>query len=124
MSDRQYVYIIRHEHGYVKIGKAADPYQRWCSIKTGSPYELELWKVAKCSKSTLYQDYEHLEKYLHSEFEEYNVRGEWFDVDPAEVFQAMARAVESDSLAGYALYDVDDRMERYETLGRNVSEVF
>jgi len=124
MSEHEYVYLILHEHGYVKIGKAKDPYSRFNSIKTGSPYNLRLWKVARCFKYTTYLDHGHLEDYLHSELEEYNVRGEWFDVDPVEAFQTLARSVREDGKPGIWMCDAEDRIERFADLGRRMSEVF
>lgn len=74
---RQYVYLIRNEgSGNVKIGVGQNPEQRLKQLQTGADADLTLeYKSMVCSNA-----YE-IEAYMHKEFEEYNVRNEWFDID-------------------------------------------
>jgi len=125
VSGFTYVYVIRHEQGFLKIGRADDPIARRDQIQTSSPYEIDLWKVALCSNDADYfLDYPHMEDYLHSEFSDSLVRGEWFDADPGDVLEVMEDAVGDDSLPGIRLVDAQDRIDQARAAGRKMSEVF
>jgi len=40
--DGQNVYVIEHEHGYVKIGVSDNPRRRVDDLQTACPYELQV----------------------------------------------------------------------------------
>ncbi|WP_083861039.1 GIY-YIG nuclease family protein [Halobiforma nitratireducens] len=73
----QQVYVIEHELGPVKIGRARNPEQRLGELQVSSPFELRLKKTATPDDAAA------VEKYLHSHFDKYHMRGEWFDI-PAD----------------------------------------
>jgi len=71
---KQRIYVIEHELGPVKIGIAKDPKQRLTNLQVSCPFELRLKKTATPT------DAQEVEKYLHSRFKKYHMRGEWFDI--------------------------------------------
>lgn len=70
----QLLYIIAHPEGYYKIGVANNPVRRLEELQIGSPYELDIIAFAG------FTDPQEAEKALHSRFDKYNVRGEWFKI--------------------------------------------
>lgn len=79
-----YVYVIRHEHGFCKIGKANSPENRKSSMQTASPYRLYLFTtIAVAGEPKL------VESTLHDVYSEYHVRGEWFEL-PDSVLHDLA----------------------------------
>lgn len=83
------VYVLRHPHGFIKIGIAADAEKRLDALQTGCPYELEYWKSIGTTDAPA------CERYLHRGISGYRVRGEWFDV-PTEAFEALLGAEVAD----------------------------
>lgn len=77
-DEPQKVYVMQHELGPVKIGIAAEPRKRLSQIQIGSPFEITLKKTAMPRNAL------RVEQYLHRVFSEYRMRGEWFDIPPAE----------------------------------------
>ncbi len=67
-----YVYFIRQaDTGFIKIGRAADPWRRLPNIQVGSPQQLTLLGVVKEHGAFTESD-------LHDAFNVHHFRGEWF----------------------------------------------
>ena len=75
------VYVIKHKgkSSIYKIGKSADFHQRFETIQSYNPAELEVVLVQKTSLNN------YLEKILHFEFKSKKIRGEWFDLSKEDV---------------------------------------
>ena len=69
------VYLVREEHGLVKIGKAADFEKRFEILSQQIPYDLEIIDVIQSEAASK------IEGELHKRYAEYRVRGEWFSLD-------------------------------------------
>ena len=68
-----YVYLLRSENGFYKIGRATSVDMRLSTIQRSFPIEI---KLVHCFRS---QDYVAAEKYLHLRYHEYRPdRTEWF----------------------------------------------
>ena len=86
MSEPDYqIYLIRHEHGFVKIGKSTDPERRYRDIRSYSPYTVELHTTLDA-----YDEEESLtgntaENLLHSYYRHFSQKFEWFDLPDKEV---------------------------------------
>lgn len=79
-----YVYLVQAEDGPVKIGVTNDLDGRMSGLQTGTPMELKLRYFVECfTEAVAYR----LEKLLHERYQEFLVRGEWFNVDPERVFK-------------------------------------
>ena len=65
-----YVYFFESE-GRFKIGRSVNPYKRYSSIKTHSPFPVEFVLAFRAPKI--------VEKILHEYFKDYRSHGEWFD---------------------------------------------
>lgn len=74
-----YVYLARGDHGYHKIGKAGDVDARIQALSTASPFAIHL--VLKFSTP----DPDRLERALHDLFVAKRLRGEWFELDEADL---------------------------------------
>lgn len=74
------VYFISDQHGHVKIGKAQDPYKRLKQLQTGNPYELLLIEYFPFYNGLL------LEYALHDLFSKFQIRDEWFEQEPVEMW--------------------------------------
>jgi len=74
--DSQWVYVIQHELGPVKIGIAEDPHRRLGELQVSCPFEL----TVRNSRRPV--DAQEVESFLHDHFERYHMRGEWFDIPP------------------------------------------
>lgn len=79
-GERRYVYIIQNTFTHnIKIGIATNPSYRLSQLQTGSDVDLELiYKSGVCS------NFFEIESLCHEKFNGYNVRGEWFNMDPNE----------------------------------------
>ena len=71
-----YIYIIHAEKtNYYKIGISKDaPRNRIASIQTGSVFDLKFIDIRYTKQFRV------LEKDLHRQYKDYNVRGEWFEL--------------------------------------------
>lgn len=74
-DDETKIYLARHEHGYIKIGKSNDPLSRIRELQTASPYKIHL-----AATITVYGDWHAVEERLHEVYSRYHKRGEWFDL--------------------------------------------
>lgn len=71
---KDYIYAIKSDDGYYKIGRSSNPKRRLKSLSVGNPNELTL--VA----SSPVVEAQRREKDIHEQFGEWRVRGEWFDL--------------------------------------------
>lgn len=80
-KNRQFVYIIENkDNGAIKIGVATDPERRLKQLQTGSVSELEIvYQSYVCSNAF------EIEKNTHNKFENYHIRGEWYDMSKSDV---------------------------------------
>lgn len=77
-----FVYVIREEHGLIKIGMTRRFDLRFRDLQQSIPYELSVVHLFETEK------YVELEMWLHCHFSDKRVRGEWFclsKVDLAEM---------------------------------------
>ena len=79
------VYVVKHEHGYVKIGEAQNPTNRLSSLQIGSPYRLSLFTVIEIGG-----DSPAVESTLHEIYRRHRIRGEWFDL-PDDALLTLAK---------------------------------
>ncbi|MGP3737941.1 GIY-YIG nuclease family protein (plasmid) [Streptomyces sp. GDS52] len=83
------IYVISLDDSQVvKIGRGSDPEKRVAQLQIGSPAPLILQWV--------HEGGEELENHLHAVFQEYRLRGEWFDLTPlGGAVAAVREAVEA-----------------------------
>lgn len=74
-----YIYLVKEEHGLTKIGYSSDIKQRFTSLRSGSPYEMEL---LHCKRILIAEE---IENALHKLFKDKRKRGEWFDLDDKDI---------------------------------------
>lgn len=80
MNENKYLYVIRSgTSDFIKIGVSNDPESRLYSLQTGSPVPLSI--IFKCIG-----DYR-LESVLHKRLEDYKIRGEWYNISEAKLFE-------------------------------------
>tara|TARA_R110002012_G_scaffold69173_2_gene179151 strand:+ start:413 stop:778 length:366 start_codon:yes stop_codon:yes gene_type:complete len=73
--DNKRVYFMRQgDSNYYKIGYTTNLKQRLKSIQMYSPITITVTASTKANCK--------FEKYLHRKYNEYNVRGEWFELPP------------------------------------------
>lgn len=84
----RFVYVVRCCN-YHKIGVSDDPDKRFKSIQAHNPFEIELVKVYGYRSSDAHK----IERYLHKQFNEYRVRGEWFDFGDLDVIKLIDSAL-------------------------------
>ena len=94
--DGKNVYIIEHEHGYVKIGVSDNPSRRAGDLQTGCPYEIQV--IGQINTREPFA----VESHLHDKYERRQKRGEWYDLTARE----KARLI---SLCDMDQIDVDRR---------------
>ena len=75
-QQENYIYLMRHQNGLVKIGKSVNPKARERTLQAEDP-RLEMFYVAKKP--------ERYERRLHQMFKEHRVRGEWFSLTDRQV---------------------------------------
>lgn len=77
-----YVYLIRAATlGHLKIGKADDVARRLATLQTGCPDLLEVISTVRFVRPSLAESRraaQVVERDLHSRFEPFHLRGEWF----------------------------------------------
>lgn len=69
----EYVYII-HAEGtdWFKVGRSKDPERRNKQLSAQTPYATNIILAIPTSEP------QEIEKYIHWQYEEYKIRGEWF----------------------------------------------
>lgn len=105
----KYIYAIEHPHGYFKIGRASNAYDRASAVQTSSPYELELRFVLKAYRSSFERD---AETVAHNRLEGQQERAEWFDVTPDTILRTFHEMVQDDGVEGSRIYDIRRRRRR------------
>jgi len=71
MTGQTEIYVARHEHGFVKIGKSDDPVSRISSLQTACPYQIRLFTTI-----TVDGDWSVVEAALHNAFDDCRVSAE------------------------------------------------
>ena len=74
-----YVYILKSQDGYYKIGKSVTPEVRIKSLGVVLPFAIEPIHLIKAA------DYSSAEIMLHKKYAEQRVRGEWFALDRCDL---------------------------------------
>jgi len=92
-----WLYVIEHEHGYYKIGHSDSPWRRASQLQVGSPYEVELWLMARFLDAEFGDNTPDFEERLHDRFDSGHVRGEWFEADRNDIYHFLAREAEDES---------------------------
>ncbi|HHF3026173.1 TPA: GIY-YIG nuclease family protein [Vibrio diabolicus] len=79
----RYLYIIRCGRSkYYKIGVTNDLEKRLATHQTGCPYELKLICYFEADLDDyLGKEIAYLESFLHNNYSEFRVRGEWFELN-------------------------------------------
>lgn len=72
------VYLIEHEHGFIKIGVSQNPKQRVRDLQTSCPYDLSVLAVIETDVPFT------VESHLHEKYENRKQQGEWFDLSTRE----------------------------------------
>ena len=76
MERPEYVSLIEAVGlGYIKVGRALNPFQRMTELQTGCPKPLRLLACVYVKDAAGY------ERRIHELLERYRSHGEWFDVD-------------------------------------------
>lgn len=111
MSDTtgQNVYVIEHEHGYVKIGVSNNPAERMAALETACPYELTL--LGEIQTDSPFE----VETRLHDKFEHQHKRGEWYALDTRDRAHLLALC-DLDAMAVNRRYAVSQAKRRELTL--------
>ncbi len=86
--EKDFVYVICSDARFYKIGIAQDVQSRLADLQVASPHRLELVRAFATSHPR------RAETYLHKQFAEFRVQGEWFEL-PSET---LAWLVSIDSL--------------------------
>lgn len=74
-----FVYLIRSETGYYKIGRTVNPENRIRTFSVRLPFRIEYEHLIKCADQIA------LEKELHTKFADKRIDGEWFELTPDDV---------------------------------------
>ena len=83
-----FVYVIRGEHGLIKVGSSTNPRARLAQLRTASPFPLEIDYLG-FTRSDLYVE---VEKTAHAILADHRVNLEWFDCEPDIAVAAIHRA--------------------------------
>lgn len=101
-TEKGFVYVISATNGYVKIGKASNPYERFGTIQTSSPLILTLCYVCECRNPV------DIEIAAHQTIAEHRRHREWFEVSPNVAVAAVRAALIA---AGFETSPVPHRAE-------------
>lgn len=86
-----YVYVIAAKDGPVKVGIAADAASRCAMLQTGNAADLTVVHKVEVERAAARL----IERYAHDLLSADRVRGEWFDVDPADAIAAVDAALDA-----------------------------
>lgn len=103
-KDNSYVYFITDGH-FVKIGKADNPIKRISGIQVGCPYEIRTIAIVPCISSSASTQ---VEGWLHTVYEGYSVRGEWFDIYDKLILAKWEHEFPTDHIL-YNYYDMNEK---------------
>jgi hypothetical protein len=87
-----YIYLIKEENGRIKIGYSNDVESRLNSLKSSSPYDMEILYSARIPTAR------EVEATLHRLFGNKRKRGEWFDLDDRDVAEIRSLLKDLDKL--------------------------
>ena len=99
------VYLLEHEHGYVKIGRSKNPVKRLATLETACPYDIKLVGVIETD------DAARLESKLHDRYDGYRKSGEWFNL-PNRVKMSLYRRINTRG------HELNQKYHRSETTRR------
>lgn len=77
-TNKRYIYIVVCGN-YTKIGISKNISERMTALQTGNPFPINL-VFAK-----VVEDAENIEKIIHTEYNEFNISGEWFDIEKKQI---------------------------------------
>ena len=83
-----FIYVIRGEHGLIKVGSSTNPRARLAQLRTASPFPLEIDYLG-FTRADLYVE---VEKTAHAILADHRVNLEWFDCEPDLAVAAIHRA--------------------------------
>lgn len=83
------LYVIKSEHGPVKVGISNNPARRLASLQAGSPAKLALAHVESISDLSALT----VERAAHDLLRAVHSHGEWFDADAADAVAAIREAI-------------------------------
>jgi hypothetical protein len=104
ITNGKFVYFVEGNK-LIKIGKTWNLKKRMCSLNSASPIELKL--IGYCE--TKYPD--NLEQYLHKLFEDYRIRGEWFNLTKEDIYNIIQKELIHNSNIGYSPDEEGDYFE-------------
>lgn len=84
-----FLYVLKGEHGRVKIGISADPYGRLAQLQTGSAHKLEFAWIGAPQGQAM-----GIEHDAHVMLNKYQCNGEWFDITPDAAVGAVSAAAQ------------------------------
>lgn len=109
MTTGQNVYVIEHEHGYVKIGVSGNPRSRCSNLQTACPYKLSvLGEIASPEPFAT-------EARLHERFNAQQKKGEWYNLNTRQK-QRLLALCDLDKDAIYWRYSQSPEERREKTL--------
>lgn len=82
-----YVYVLLTDNNIVKIGKTRKPYDRIKYIETVSGHNIVDWYI-----SDMCGNYSELELEMHSMFNQFRIKGEWFRCDFNKVVKSLIQS--------------------------------
>lgn len=114
-----YVFAMEDSQGddYVKIGLGANLKHRLKTVRIGSPFEINLacsWLLADQDSAIAF------EHALHTQFEPFHVRGEWFSVDAEFVQRIGDLLIRGRDKEAALLWDYLEDAELADELGQTV----
>lgn len=112
-SGKQFVYVIRGEHGMSKIGISTNPEARLSALQTGSAHPLSFAYVATVAKNAL-----SVEQKAHTMLRRHRTTGEWFDIPTEMAVGALNAAA---SALGDSLTPVGENAIPGASVGEDVS---
>jgi len=92
--------------GYVKFGRARNPYTRVRELQTGCPLHLELWAAVDLDDRNEFR--------IHSAFSEYRLRGEWFSYegDVGDFVQILIEPIDVEQKKKNAIRFLNQKMSK------------
>jgi hypothetical protein len=84
-----FVYVVSATNGYLKVGKASNPFERFSMIQCSSPLILTLAYVCECPNPV------DIEVDAHQRLDQYRRHREWFDVSTETAVAAVRAALQS-----------------------------
>lgn len=103
MSSMQpgWVYLLQTGWHY-KIGKSKDVRKRVAALQTASPYLIELVYAVRA------EDMDFLESFLHQDYDDNRVSGEWFELSSEQVKNVKDKMLKYAYISDTAVEGVDD----------------